>query len=391
MIIKIFKKFSYNIIYLIVKFLMKLPLFKKFQLVEINALRVSNLIMETEIFYRESNTNKVYLIFFSKISNKYFIKLFLEKIKRDRKIIVLPGYFFWKKICDAFYFSSNTELQLKIKNIRKKFSSFLDQKNFLLLSNEDLNKGYEIIKKYGIQKNDKWICVYNRDGAYLKKFIKNKDWTYHDYRNFPIKDLEKAIYHFIKNDYFVIRVGSISEGKLNISDKKYIDYSNSDIKSDFMDCFLLSKCEMFFGGSSGIGLLPASFRRPYFLINNCPLEGIFSIKRSYPAIFKRIKDLKTNEVLSISQMIDRNLCNTFTSKDFRNKNVENLNNTEEEIKEFAIEALNILKNGSKEDVEVIDNQKKSAFENEIIRDSNIKNLEYKNPVGSKFLEKTKIN
>ena len=189
----------------------------------------------------------------------------------------------------------------------------------------------------------------------------------------------------------MIRVGSISEGKLNISDKKYIDYSNSDIKSDFMDCFLLSKCEMFFGGSSGIGLLPASFRRPYFLINNCPLEGIFSIKRSYPAIFKRIKDLKTNEVLSISQMIDRNLCNTFTSKDFRNENVENLNNTEEEIKEFAIEALNILENGSKENFEVIDNQKKLAFENEIIRDSNIKNLEFKNPVGSKFLEKTKIN
>ena len=391
MIIKIFKKFSCNIIYLIVKFLMRLPLFKKFQLVEINALRVSNLIMETEIFYRESKTNKVYLIFFSKICNKYFIKLFLEKIKKDRKIIVLPGYFFWKKICNAFYFSSNTELQLKIKNIRKKFSSILDQKNFLLLSNEDLNKGYEIIKKYGIQKNDKWICVYNRDGAYLNKFIKNKDWSYHDYRNFPIKDLEKAIFHFIKNDYFVIRVGSISEGKLNISDKKYIDYSNSDIKSDFMDCFLLSKCEMFFGGSSGIGLLPASFRRPYFLINNCPLEGIFSIKRSYPAIFKRIKDLKTNEVLSISQMIDRNLCNTFTSKDFRNENVENLNNTEEEIKEFAIEALNILENGSKENFEVIDNQKKLAFENEIIRDSNIKNLEFKNPVGSKFLEKTKIN
>ena len=36
------------------------------------------------------------------------------------------------------------------------------------------------------------------DGAYLNKFIKNKDWSYHDYRNFPIKDLEKAIFHFIK-------------------------------------------------------------------------------------------------------------------------------------------------------------------------------------------------
>ena len=62
-----------------------------------------------------------------------------------------------------------------------------------------------------------------------------------------------------------------------------------------MDSFLLSKCEMFFGGSSGIGLLPASFRRPYFLINNCPLEGVFSIKRIYPTIIKRIKAILNGE------------------------------------------------------------------------------------------------
>ena len=391
MIKKFFKKFVCDIIYLIVNFIIKLPIFKKFQLVEINASRVANLIMETEIFYRESNSNKVYLIFFYKISNKYFVQLFLEKIKRNKKIIVLPGYFFWKKVCNAFYFSSKTELQFTVKNLRKKFSFILNQDPFLSLSNQDLERGYRIIKKYGIGKNDKWICVYNRDGAYLKSFIKNEDWTYHNFRNFPIKDLEKAINYFIKNKYFVIRVGSISEGTLNVSDNKYFDYSNSDIKSDFMDCFLLSKCEMFFGGSSGIGLLPASFRRPYFLINNCPLEGVFSIKRIYPTIFKRIKDLRTNKVLSIRQMIDRNLCNTFTSEGFDNKNVENLNNTEEEIKEFAIEALNILENSPKVEDKIIDHQKKTAFESEIIRDSIMKNLEYKNPIGSSFLEKTQIN
>jgi len=392
MIKKIFKKFICNIIYLIVNFIIKLPIFKKFQLVEINASRVANLVMETEIFYRESNSNKVYLIFFYKISNEYFVQLFLEKIKRNKKIIVLPGYFFWKKVCNAFYFSSKKELQIKPSkdDIRKKFTFFLNSSSFLSLSNHDIQKGYRILKKYGIGENDKWICVYNRDGAYLKSFIKNKDWTYQNFRNFPIKDLEKAIYYFIKNNYFVIRVGSISEGSLNISDNKYFDYSNSNIKSDFMDCFLLSKCEMFFGGSSGIGLLPASFRRPYFLINNCPLEGVFSIKRIYPTIFKRIKDLKTNKVLSIRQMIDKNLCNTFTTEGFENKNVENINNTEEEIKEFAIEALNILENSLKIEDKTIDHQKKAAFESEIIRDSIMKNLEYKNPIGSSFLEKTQI-
>jgi len=145
MIKKIFKKFVCNVIYLIVNFIIKLPIFKKFQLVEINASRVANLIMETEIFYRESNSNKVYLIFFYKISNKYFVQLFLEKIKRNKKIIVLPGYFFWKKVCNAFYFSSKTELQFTVKNVRKKFSFILNQDPFLSLSNQDLERGYRII------------------------------------------------------------------------------------------------------------------------------------------------------------------------------------------------------------------------------------------------------
>ena len=116
MIKKFFKKFICDIIYLIVNFITKLPIFKKFQLVEINASRVANLIMETEIFYRESNSNKVYLIFFYKISNKYFVQLFLEKIKRNKKIIVLPGYFFGKKFVMLFIFllKQNYNLQLKI-------------------------------------------------------------------------------------------------------------------------------------------------------------------------------------------------------------------------------------------------------------------------------------
>ena len=82
-------------------------------------------------------------------------------------------------------------------------------------------------------------------------------------------------------------------------------------------------------------------------------------------------------------MIDRNLCNTFTSKDFRNENVENLNNTEEEIKEFAIEALNISKNGSKKILRLLI-IKKLAFENEIILRLKYKNLEFKNPVAQSF-------
>ena len=389
MIKKNFKKFILYIIYLTVLFVSKIPGFNKFQLMEINASRVSNLVMETEIFYREKNSNKIYLIFFYKISNKYFIKLFLDKIKENKKVFVLPGYFIWKISCDAFYLFSKKQLQYRIQNHRKKSNFFKDKKPFLPIVDQDLKKGYDIIKKFGIGRNDKWICVYNRDEAYLKNFIKNKDWTYHNFRNFPIQDLEKSINYFIKKNYFVIRVGSISEGSLNISSNKYFDYSKSNIKSDFMDFFLLSKCEMFFGGSSGICLLTTSSRKPYFLINNSPLEGIFSIERNYPAIFKRAKDLKTNKVLSIKEMVDRNISNTFMSEDFKKKGVININNTEEEILEFAKEAVDIIEGNKKVDQNF--KEKHKIFIEEVRKDPLIGDLSYNNPVGKKFLLDTKIN
>ena len=385
----IIKRLIFYIIYLLVSIILKIPGIKKFQLVEINASRLSNLVMETEIFYKESTSNKIYLIFFYKISNEYFINIFLAKIKKNKKILVLPGYFFWELICKAYFFYSKKTLQHKVKNIRKKSSFFHDNKPFLSLPNNDIEKGYKLLNKYGIEKKDKWICVFNRDPSYLKNFNK-KDWSYHDYRDFPIDDLKGAISYFIKKNYFVIRVGSVSEGSLSISNNKYFDYTNSGIKSAFMDCFLLSKCEMFFGGSSGICLIPASFRRPYFLINNCPLEGVFSIKRIYPTLFKRIKNLKDNKILSIREMVDRDLCNTFTLDGFKIKNVTNINNTEDEIKEFAIEALNILNNNVESKDKNLNHQKKELFKSEIVRDSAIRNLEYENPIGSSFLKKTFI-
>ena len=44
---------------------------------------------------------------------------------------------------------------------------------------------------------------------------------------------------------------------------------------------------MFFGANSGMSTLAASFRKPNFLINTAPLESVFSVKRTYPGIFKR--------------------------------------------------------------------------------------------------------
>ena len=46
---------------------------------------------------------------------------------------------------------------------------------------------------------------------------------------------KKGIKFLLKKNYFVIRIGRGSEKKLYFKDKNYLDYSNLNIKNDFLD------------------------------------------------------------------------------------------------------------------------------------------------------------
>ena len=107
--------------------------------------------------------------------------------------------------------------------------------------------GFKLINKLGIPNDCQFVCINNRDSAYLDSTnpFPNIDWSYHKFRDFSIKDFKLTIDKLIQRGYFVIRMGSIVKGHLNYSDKRYIDYSNSIYQSDFLDIFLSSKCKFF--------------------------------------------------------------------------------------------------------------------------------------------------
>ena len=88
-------------------------------------------------------------------------------------------------------------------------------------------------------------------------------------------------------------------------------------------------------------------------------------------------------------MVDRNISNTFMSEDFKKKGVININNTEEEILEFAKEAVDIIEGNKKVDQNF--KEKHKIFIEEVRKDPLIGDLSYNNPVGKKFLLDTKIN
>ena len=56
---------------------------------------------------------------------------------------------------------------------------------------------------------------------------------YHDYRDSDFETYEEGINYLLSSGFKVIRMGKHMEKKLDIKNKNYFDYSQSNLKSDF--------------------------------------------------------------------------------------------------------------------------------------------------------------
>ena len=199
-----------------------------------------------------------------------------------------------------------------------------------------------------------------------------------------------AAQYFAEKGYYVFRMGKYSKEKLKIDNPKIIDYSNSKLQSDFMDIFLLSNCEFYFGSPSGIVNTLLLFRKPLFVVNMIPIEAIFSYKRREPCIFMRLFDEKNNKILSIREMVKKNTLFLFNESDYINNKIKPINNSKEEILEFAKEAEKRVNDcwfkSEEQDFKNLSN----IFNQEISKDYKAKKMFYDNPIGYDFLKKTAI-
>ena len=235
------------------------------------------------------------------------------------------------------FFTKRVDLRMKTGG-RENYHLFSNSNQIIKLTKNEINDGKNEIKKFGMNLNSKWICIHNRDESYLNTIYPEKNWNYHNYRNFSINDLKPAAQYFAEKGYYVFRMGKYSKEKLKTDNPKIIDYSNSKLQSDFMDIFLLSNCEFYFGSPSGIVNTLLLFRKPLFVINMIPIEAIFSYKRREPCIFMRLFDEKNNKILSVREMVKKNTLFLFNESDYINNKIKPINNSKEEILEFAKEA-----------------------------------------------------
>ena len=378
-------KFTSIIFYPIVYFLLflKKVLNIRFGLLDLSRIgHATSFSMNYLIEKKVEKSAHIDILFCSREVSNNFIK------KKLIKKIFFIDFFLVYKIISYFY---KYILKKDFDDIKFNINSL--SRNYLIdklinFSKEEQNLVKNELSKLNINPQDKWICVHNRDDAYLKETYPKEDWSYHNYRNFPVNDLSKVCKKMIDNGYTVIRVGNIVKEPIDFKHPKFIDYHLIKNKSELLEIYLLTNAHLYFGSDSGIFNLAMVNKIPFCFIN---FPSITNMIKYYnwnpiPFIFKLRKN-KENRIMSLSEVLENRLDNFFRLEDFKRKGIQLVNNTPDDILDLYSEIFQ--NNNPEEDLSqnVEDNYLEKKFWEIYESCSHTDNLpKIKPKIGRKFLK-----
>ncbi|PPR41488.1 MAG: hypothetical protein CFH22_00520 [Alphaproteobacteria bacterium MarineAlpha5_Bin12] len=311
--------------------------------------RIGGLAIMPEIYLNEKKKLSLYkpfnfdiISFENSICNEQLASLV------SRKINIFPYskilYFIIK--CITFWLPKNSNVIKFISHPTQNF--FLNNNNILKFNQIETTKALKLLKEIGINNNDKWICIHNRDPSYLNHHSK-RDWSYHNYRDFSILSMKETCNYFLSKNYYVIRLGKNAQDKLYIDHPKLIDYPFLKIQNDLLELYLMANSTFFIGSSSGPSMVPFVFRRPILLTNYTEPVLLNKLKHNnYLILLKLFFDTKKNRILKISEIFDRKLENIYQTSMFENSNIKLLENSSDEILNASIELEKFIQLQQKE-------------------------------------------
>ena len=400
--VKVIAKKLRSLIYLLLQtpvYLLSIPLIVILRLIkswylirwgELESGRIGPFSINTELYCceRDAGTNspsQKYLDLF--YIRKYVCNKQLEKMWR-RSLIILPVWLLrpLSRINRFFclFISSFKEHEIILIKENYFVGSLVDKfpAHISFTDKEEL-KGKEILKKFGLAKDAKFVCLHVRDSGYLSRHIKHEytgeRYQYHNHRDADIDKYVLAAEELARREYYVFRMGINVLKPLKSSNPKVIDYANSDMRSDFMDIYLGAKCSFCISTGAGFDAIPAVFRRPIIYLK-LPLGRIIMFNENNLMIVKHHTHKKNKKKLTISEIFSSNIAMSQYSNEFESKEIELEHNSPEEIRDLVVEMderLNGSWNETKEDLLL---QKKfwSIFE------ENMKRLNLKLPVYGKI-------
>lgn len=224
----------------------------------------------------------------------------------------------------------------------------------------------EEVEKFGIGEKDKIIILNLRDEEFLKNIFKGNDFSYKT-QNVEINTYLRTVKELTKQGYKVIRAGLHHKTKLNFKDKNYIDLFTENIRNDYIEMYLISRCLFQIGSYSG-GSMPCFylFNRPTIITNQIPIIEFHSWSNNVFTIFKNVKDKIREKNISLSEHFElmstnfgpkfmngpidnrylkkNSRYNFFEEENYKINDFEIIDNSEQEIFDITFEVLDKIEN-----------------------------------------------
>ena len=208
-ILKSYKILFFLISLILIFILLLISIFKNVKIGNLRTDKIGEFAIRCEIYLLKNKNNKDFHIIFrqEKISNLFLFNLY------KKKILFYPYYIFNELyiLINLFNFKNlvydgpfdNIDSDLLLKKFRPQIN----------IPNEFKKKFYKFKNIFNSKKR-KIVCITIRDNAYYGK----SNLT--EYRNSDIKNCKRGINYLIQNGYFVIRMGRLTQKKLNIKTAK---------------------------------------------------------------------------------------------------------------------------------------------------------------------------
>jgi len=315
----------------------------------------------------------IYLNYHEKVFNKQLAKMW------KRKLFFFPGFLLDPISKVNKYipgWQNHTIDDLTFKAERDTNNIFLKCKP-LEFTNEEEILGKKILNKFGLKDKDKFVCLAVRDNAY--NFVKSPstriDFSYHDYRNADIDNFVLCAEELTKRGYYVFRVGVAVEKPLNSKNSKIIDYANSYLRSDFMDVYLGANCSFCISTGLGFQDIPYVFGKPIVQLS-LPFGDLLTFNEKFILLSKHHFFKRENRTLSLSEIFSHGVAYAYETKIFEDKEIRLIDHTPEEIRDAAIEMVDILESKNKPSSE--DEELQKTFKN--LYALNLKRFDYRKEI-----------
>lgn len=334
--------------------------FVKIKIGELQSRKVGSFATPAEIYFneikqkiRKKKRNEFHLFYLNnKVSNRYIANIHSRNLTILPRLILEPIFFFFSSskftkifLIDLIMVSKKNETKTTQFPIQADVNKVLtNTKSSIKFTDLEILEGNKKLYNLGYKPNQVMVCFANRDSSNFNEKIISL-------RNADISTYKSAVEYLADKNIFNVRMGRKNSHNLNFSKKNIVDYVFSDLKSDFMDLFIFSKCAFLISTPHGILELATLLRKKRLVINYHSPDRFHWLADDFTPIVlpKKFKCIKNNQYISYREFYEKKL-HLYNNNELNSHGYEVVDNSEDEILEAVKEMYESYNNNFKTDL-----------------------------------------